>query len=154
MIEAPVEYNMLAPTISRFHFQQIQQEYLYFFLHEANMYIIRISMAFVLGHISVVSPFVIRGAAKFSPVFERIAPLQRGVSCLLADINSSADAEDDSVPDEIDSQDNSCRSSEMSDRFKYQVNALMGAFDPQSGSDDEYQNGNILNGKVESSIRS
>ena len=36
--------------------------------------------------------------------------------------------------------------SNLTDRFKYKVNALMGTFDPQSGVDDERQEGNILNG--------
>ena len=36
--------------------------------------------------------------------------------------------------------------SNLTDRFKYKVNALMGTFDPQSGADDERQEGNILNG--------
>uniref|UniRef100_A0A7S2A1P5 Uncharacterized protein n=1 Tax=Trieres chinensis TaxID=1514140 RepID=A0A7S2A1P5_TRICV len=36
--------------------------------------------------------------------------------------------------------------SDLTDRFKYKVNALMGTFDPPGGSaDDENQNGNILN---------
>ncbi|CAB9524062.1 expressed unknown protein [Seminavis robusta] len=34
--------------------------------------------------------------------------------------------------------------SDLTDRFKYKVNALMGVFDPQ-GDDDERQDGNILN---------
>lgn len=37
--------------------------------------------------------------------------------------------------------------SNLTDRFKYKVNALMGVFDPQGGADDERQDGNILNGK-------
>ena len=36
--------------------------------------------------------------------------------------------------------------SNLTDRFKYKVNALMGTFDPRSGVDDERQEGNILNG--------
>ena len=35
--------------------------------------------------------------------------------------------------------------SNMTDRFKYSVNALMGTYDPQVGVDDERQAGNILN---------
>mmetsp|Transcript_10291 Transcript_10291/g.15108 ORF Transcript_10291/g.15108 Transcript_10291/m.15108 type:complete len:184 (+) Transcript_10291:826-1377(+) len=35
-------------------------------------------------------------------------------------------------------------SSDLTDRFKYKVNALMGVFDP-TGTDDERQDGNILN---------
>eukprot|EP00565_Helicotheca_tamesis_P002694 CAMPEP_0185730666 /NCGR_PEP_ID=MMETSP1171-20130828/10654_1 /TAXON_ID=374046 /ORGANISM="Helicotheca tamensis, Strain CCMP826" /LENGTH=207 /DNA_ID=CAMNT_0028399769 /DNA_START=112 /DNA_END=732 /DNA_ORIENTATION=- len=36
--------------------------------------------------------------------------------------------------------------SDLTDRFKYKVNALMGAYDPKPGtSDDEYGSGNILN---------
>lgn len=35
--------------------------------------------------------------------------------------------------------------SDLTDRFKYKVNALMGVFDPQTGTDDETQAGNILN---------
>lgn len=34
--------------------------------------------------------------------------------------------------------------SDLTDRFKYKVNALMGVFDPQTGVDDEHQSGNIL----------
>mmetsp|Transcript_48384 Transcript_48384/g.89723 ORF Transcript_48384/g.89723 Transcript_48384/m.89723 type:complete len:191 (-) Transcript_48384:199-771(-) len=35
--------------------------------------------------------------------------------------------------------------SDLTDRFKYKVNALMGNFDPPAGAvDDEHQNGNIL----------
>ena len=37
--------------------------------------------------------------------------------------------------------------SDLTDRFKYKVNALMGNFDPQTGVDDERQDGNILNGR-------
>jgi hypothetical protein len=37
--------------------------------------------------------------------------------------------------------------SNLTDRFKYKVNALMGTFDPQTDNDDERQDGNILNGK-------
>lgn len=39
--------------------------------------------------------------------------------------------------------------SNLTDRFKYKVNALMGVFDPQDGVDDERQDGNILNGELE-----
>lgn len=35
--------------------------------------------------------------------------------------------------------------SDLTDRFKYKVNALMGTFDPANGDDDERQDGNILN---------
>jgi putative lipoic acid-binding regulatory protein len=36
--------------------------------------------------------------------------------------------------------------SDLTDRFKYKVNALMGTYDPQSGDmDNEQQDGNILN---------
>jgi putative lipoic acid-binding regulatory protein len=35
--------------------------------------------------------------------------------------------------------------SDLTNRFKYKVNALMGVFDPQVGEDDERQDGNILN---------
>ena len=37
--------------------------------------------------------------------------------------------------------------SDLTNRFKYKVNALMGVFDPKDGVDDERQDGNILNGK-------
>ena len=39
------------------------------------------------------------------------------------------------------------RGSNLDDRFKYKVHALMGTYDPQAGTDDERQDGNILNGK-------
>jgi putative lipoic acid-binding regulatory protein len=35
--------------------------------------------------------------------------------------------------------------SDLTNRFKYKVNALMGVFDPQDGANDERQEGNILN---------
>lgn len=38
--------------------------------------------------------------------------------------------------------------SDLSDRFKYKVNALRGVFDPPTGIDDERQQGNILNGEL------
>jgi hypothetical protein len=38
--------------------------------------------------------------------------------------------------------------SNLTNRFKYKVNALMGVFDPQDGDDDERQEGNILNGET------
>ena len=34
--------------------------------------------------------------------------------------------------------------SDLSERFKYKVNALMGTYDPKVGTDDEYQFGNII----------
>ena len=43
--------------------------------------------------------------------------------------------------------DGSGRSSDMTDRFKYQVNALMGTYDPLTGVDNERQEGNILQGE-------
>ena len=49
---------------------------------------------------------------------------------------------------EPESNDGSCRSSDMTDRFKYQVNALMGTYDPMNGVDDERQDGNILQGEI------
>ena len=42
--------------------------------------------------------------------------------------------------------------SDLTNRFKYKVNALMGVFDPTDGVDDERQDGNILNGKFACSI--
>ena len=38
--------------------------------------------------------------------------------------------------------------SDLTNRFEFKVNALMGTFDPKSGEDDERQEGNILNGKL------
>lgn len=35
--------------------------------------------------------------------------------------------------------------SDLTNRFKYKVNALMGTYDPQVGDDNEEQDGNILN---------
>lgn len=43
--------------------------------------------------------------------------------------------------------------SDLTDRFKYKVNALMGVFDPQTGVDDERQSGNILNALVKFPVR-
>ena len=34
--------------------------------------------------------------------------------------------------------------SDLTDRFKYKVNALMGTYDPKVGADDEFQFGNIM----------
>lgn len=39
--------------------------------------------------------------------------------------------------------------SNLTDRFKYKVNALMGVFDPANGVDDERQDGNILNAMLQ-----
>jgi hypothetical protein len=39
------------------------------------------------------------------------------------------------------------RKHDMTDRFKYKVNALMGTYDPQNRPDDESQDGNILEGE-------
>lgn len=43
--------------------------------------------------------------------------------------------------------------SNLTDRFKYKVNALMGTFDPQNGKDDERQDGNILNAMLNFPVR-
>lgn len=43
--------------------------------------------------------------------------------------------------------------SDLTDRFKYKVNALMGVFDPQAGADDERQSGNILNAMLKFPVR-
>ena len=43
--------------------------------------------------------------------------------------------------------------SDLTDRFKYKVNALMGVFDPQDGADDERQEGNILNAMLTFPVR-
>jgi len=42
--------------------------------------------------------------------------------------------------------------SNLTDRFKYKVNALMGVFDP-SGEDNERQDGNILNAMLQFPVR-
>jgi hypothetical protein len=39
--------------------------------------------------------------------------------------------------------------SDLTDRFKYKVHALMGDYNPQDGVDNERQDGNILNGESE-----
>lgn len=43
--------------------------------------------------------------------------------------------------------------SDLTDRFKYKVNALMGVFDPQSETDDERQDGNILSAMLKFPVR-
>ena len=43
--------------------------------------------------------------------------------------------------------------SDLTDRFKYKVNALMGVFDPQNGEDDERQDGNILSAMLNFPVR-
>lgn len=47
----------------------------------------------------------------------------------------------------LDSQKCEGRKHDMSDRFKYKVNALLGTYDPQNRADDERQDGNILEGE-------
>jgi putative lipoic acid-binding regulatory protein len=42
---------------------------------------------------------------------------------------------------------------DLTNRFKYKVNALMGVFDPQTGVDDENQSGNILNALLKFPVR-
>lgn len=49
-------------------------------------------------------------------------------------------------PEKLDTKEqDGGRKHDMTDRFRYSVNAMMGTFDP-SGADDERQNGNILQG--------
>lgn len=43
--------------------------------------------------------------------------------------------------------------SDLTDRFKHKVNALMGTYDPVGGPDDETQNGNILNAMLNFPVR-
>ena len=43
--------------------------------------------------------------------------------------------------------------SDLTERFKYKVNALMGVFDPQTGVDDEHQQGNIMNALLKFPVR-
>jgi putative lipoic acid-binding regulatory protein len=43
--------------------------------------------------------------------------------------------------------------SDLTDRFKWKVNALMGVFDPQDGADDDRQEGNILNAILNFPVR-
>eukprot|EP00980_Cylindrotheca_fusiformis_P017902 scaffold5682_cov140-Cylindrotheca_fusiformis.AAC.13 len=43
--------------------------------------------------------------------------------------------------------------SDLTDRFKWKVNALMGVFDPQDGADDDRQEGNILNAMLNFPVR-
>lgn len=57
------------------------------------------------------------------------------------------DGADEETKTDSEKPDDSGRSSDMTDRFKYKVNALMGTYDPTHGPDDEHQSGNILNGK-------
>jgi hypothetical protein len=48
-------------------------------------------------------------------------------------------------PEKLDMKQEDGRKHDMTDRFRYSVNAMMGTFDP-SGADDERQSGNILKG--------
>jgi putative lipoic acid-binding regulatory protein len=43
--------------------------------------------------------------------------------------------------------------SNLTDRFKWKVNALMGVFDPQDGADDDRQEGNILSALLNFPVR-
>ena len=72
-------------------------------------------------------------------------------------VGMSASEEEETAPAGEDSDDSEPifettvriddRGSNLDDRFKYKVHALMGTYDPQAGTDDERQDGNILNGK-------
>lgn len=72
-------------------------------------------------------------------------------------VGMSANEGEETAPEADDSDDSEPifettvriddRGSNLDDRFKYKVHALMGTYDPQAGTDDERQDGNILNGK-------
>lgn len=91
----------------------------------------------------------LNGNAVAAPIIDsRCRQVQR------SDNDGNSDDVEDSGDDIIDesatgSSSDSCRSSDMTDRFKYKVNALMGTYDPQNGIDDERQDGNILQGERE-----
>jgi putative lipoic acid-binding regulatory protein len=56
---------------------------------------------------------------------------------------------DEIIPSQSNSAPFADRSSDLTDRFKYKVNALMGVFDPENGVDNERQDGNILNAMLQ-----
>jgi hypothetical protein len=63
---------------------------------------------------------------------------------LFADNNEGEEMEE---AGELDTQKDQGRKHDMTDRFKYKVNALMGTYNPQNRADDERQDGNILEGE-------
>ena len=67
-------------------------------------------------------------------------------SRLYEDRGGDDNRDNEGVPDSIPLVKIDDGGSDLNDRFKYKVHALMGSFDPVGGApDDENQNGNILN---------
>jgi len=81
-------------------------------------------------------------------------PLQRG-QCLRESAQDNDDeeatADVEPVYETVVKMDDG--GSDLTDRFKYKVNALMGVFDPQTGVDDEHQSGNIMNALLKFPVR-
>lgn len=80
-------------------------------------------------------------ALLFLPYSTAFVSLSRRVSQPLQLSKESEDESDAVIKSTIKIDDGG---SDLTDRFKYKVNALMGVFDP-TGTDDERQDGNILN---------
>lgn len=81
------------------------------------------------------------------------APLLQSERCMSAEDsgNEESAADEDPILESVIRMDDG--GSDLTDRFKYKVNALMGVFDPQAGEDDERQSGNILNAMLKFPVR-
>lgn len=82
--------------------------------------------------------------------FHRLAHLQASAEEGAADKEGAA-ADVEPVYETVVKMDDG--GSDLTDRFKYKVNALMGVFDPQTGVDDERQSGNIMNALLKFPVR-
>jgi putative lipoic acid-binding regulatory protein len=97
---------------------------------------------------------VLPACSAFSPSFSNIRPQKSAYKHSRLFLSSSPDnntgndaydtaAEVEPIYETVVKMDDG--GSDLTDRFKYKVNALMGVFDPQTGVDDEQATGNILN---------
>jgi putative lipoic acid-binding regulatory protein len=91
----------------------------------------------------ILSLFVIQGTSSFILYPQKASFLRLLSSEVGDDSDVTADADEPVFAQSTVRIDDG--GSNMTDRFKYSVNALMGTYDPQVGVDDERQAGNILN---------
>ena len=64
---------------------------------------------------------------------------------VLPDVGEERLDDEPEITERLQKKEDDGRKHDMSERFRYSVNAMMGTFDP-SGLDDERQDGNILKG--------
>jgi putative lipoic acid-binding regulatory protein len=98
---------------------------------------------------SLMAPY---GAEAFSTILSFPSSAATTVrTCRTSQCSSNSDDEDDIVARATVRMDDG--GSDLTDRFKYKVNALMGVFDPLTGDDTEHVDGNILNALLNFPVR-